>query len=242
MATGIFRSNSFAFPTRRFYIAASSLTVVIAFVGFWPTYFGPLFHRTVAVHPIIHFHAAVYVGWLALFIAQAALAATGRIRQHRALGRIGIGYGVIVILVGLLVTFHRFDTRIDELGLEESLGFLTWPLIDMVIFTPVFALAVVYRGKPEIHKRLMVVATTTLLIAPAGRVMFLGSLLPWPLILTVWYSPVLLGLAYDLLKKRLIHPVYVAGLGVLYISSFRDVLMQSDLWVGFARWLGTSFV
>jgi hypothetical protein len=216
--------------------------LVIAFVGFWPTYYGPLFATTVDVHLVIHFHAAVYVGWLALFIAQAILAGTGRIRQHRSLGRVGIGYGVITILVGLLVTFHRFDARIGELGLEESLNSLTWPLLDMIIFTPFFAMAVAYRRKPEIHKRLMIVATTTLLIAPAGRIVFLGNLIPWPLILAVWYSPVLLGLAYDIFKKRLIHPVYVIGLVVLYISSFRDVLMESDMWVGFVRFLGSGLV
>ncbi len=242
MATNMIRSRAGFLPRRRFYIAASVLALIIAFVGFWPTYFGPLVRLAADAHPVIHFHAAVYVGWLALFITQAVLAATGRIQQHRALGRVGIGYGVIVILVGLLVTFFRFNIRIDTIGLEESLSTITFPLLDMVIFTPFFAAAVVYRGRPEIHKRLMVVATRTLRIAPALRVVFLGERLPWNLMLAVWYSPILLGLAYDFWKKRLIHPVYVVGLLVLYISSFRAELMQVDLWVVFVRRLGTLFV
>ena len=54
------------------------LAIAIAAVGFWPTYFGPLVAGTAEKTPIIHLHAAVYVGWLALFLTQAALAATGR--------------------------------------------------------------------------------------------------------------------------------------------------------------------
>jgi hypothetical protein len=121
-------------------------------------------------------------------------------------------------------------------GLDESLAYPIWPLIDMVIFAPFFGLAVAYRHKPEIHKRLMIVATTTLLIAAAGRMP-----VPVPLSRVVWFSPILLGLAYDLFKSRPVHPVVVIGLVVLFVSSFRDGLMQTDLWLAFARLLGAFF-
>jgi hypothetical protein len=43
------------------------------------------------------------------------------------------------------------------------------PLGDMVLFAGFFIPAVIYRRRPEIHKRLMLLATTALLFAAAGR-------------------------------------------------------------------------
>lgn len=210
---------------------------LIALIGFWPSYFGPLLRLAAERSPVIHFHAAVNVGWLALVITQVVLAATGRLATHRKLGRLGIGYGILVIAVGLGTTLYQFAGQVRANGLDESLAYPTWPLIDMAIFTPFFVLAVSYRNKPEIHKRLMIVATTTLLIAAAGRMP-----LSFNLVRLVWFSPILLGLAYDLFKRRTVHPVYIVGLAVLYISSFRDSLMATTAWPAFTRWLGVLLV
>ena len=219
---------------RGFYVATSSLMALLVLIGFWPSYFGPLLRLAVERSVVIHIHAVVYVGWLALFITQAALAAVGQTQRHRQLGRIGIGYGALVIVVGLVTTLYQFAGRIGAQGLEQSLAYPTWPLIDMAIFTPFFVSAAAFRDRPEIHKRLMIVATTTLLIAAVGRMA-----LPPAIERVVWFSPILLGLAYDLIKRGLVHPVYVIGLIVLFVSSFRDGLMETNVWPAFVRWLGT---
>ena len=57
-------------------------------------------------------HAAVYVGWLAIFVTQTVLAATGRVAAHMQLGRFAIGYGVLLIVVGVLTAFARFALRV----------------------------------------------------------------------------------------------------------------------------------
>ena len=222
---------------RRFYVAAGLLMVVIVVAGFWPGYFRPLLSLSAERSAVIHVHAAVYVGWFALFITQAALAATGRIKQHRQVGRAGIAYGVLVFFVGLATTLYQYAGEIRTNGLEQSLGYPIWPLIDMLIFAPLFGLAVAFRHKPEIHKRLMIVAMTTLLIAPAGRL----PLSLWQIYL-VWFSPILLGLVCDLLKHRVVHPVYLMGLAVLYLSSYRPRLIRTEVWPEFARWLGSFFI
>ncbi len=61
--------------------------------GFWRSYFGPLIGGGVTRPWIIHVHAAVFVGWVVLFVTQASLAAFGRIAFHRRLGRVGSSYG-----------------------------------------------------------------------------------------------------------------------------------------------------
>ena len=227
--------------TRRFYIGVGLLVAVIAFVGFWPTYFGPLLAGTVDKIPLIHFHAAVYVGWLLIFITQTVFAARRRVDLHITLGTIGIGYGVFVVIVGLLVGFGMFAVRVQAGAVDEARDRLVGPLFDMAVFTPLFAAAVYYRRKPELHKRLMIVATTTLLVAAVVRMRFLGNPGNDVLVLLVWSSPILLAMGYDFAKRRILHPVYVLGLVVLVLESpvVRRMVRASDTWRDVSEWLVT---
>ena len=214
---------------------------MIAGVGFWPTYFGPLVAGTVDRVPVIHFHATVYVGWLAIFLTQAALAATGRVAAHMKLGRFAIGYGVLVIAVGLITTFARFAVRVRAGEGVAAQTQLLGPLLDMLVFAPVFAAAVYYRRKPELHKRLMVVATTSLLIAAVTRMPFLGEPRSQLLLHAIWVAPILLAMAHDFWRHRRIHLVYVLGLVVLVLEGplVRAPARVSETWQNMAGWLAT---
>ncbi|MGH6949690.1 MAG: hypothetical protein ACREH4_02365, partial [Vitreimonas sp.] len=66
---------------------------LIALAGFWPSYFGHILPGTLA-HPLyIHLHAVVFGGWLALVIAQAWFAASGRLALHKRIGPLIFLYG-----------------------------------------------------------------------------------------------------------------------------------------------------
>ena len=54
---------------RPFYFGVSLLMGLIAIVGFWPTYFGPLVLGTIRQPLLIHLHATVFAGWLVQVIA-----------------------------------------------------------------------------------------------------------------------------------------------------------------------------
>ena len=220
-----------------FYVGITLLVTAIAFVGFWPTYFGPLFTGTVDKLPVIHVHAAVYVGWLALFIAQAWFAATRRMDLHVRLGNFGIGYGVLVIVMGVTAAIWMFAVRLRAGNFDDAAGRLVAPLMDMVFFAPLFAAAVRLRRKPEPHKRLMIVATTVLLIAAVGRMTFLGR--PWPVLL-VWSSPLLLGAVYDVVRRRAVPWIYLLGVAVIATRLFGTApVRDSAAWHEFATWLAS---
>src|SRR5262245_448039 len=192
----------------KIYIGLSVLIALIAVVGFWPKYFGPLLGGIVDKPTIIHFHAAVFSGWVALFIAQIVFAATGRMRQHRKIGNIGIYYGFALIAVGLFTGFVQSAARVDA---GSNGRFMLAPLTDMIMFSIFFGTAIAYRHKPEIHKRCMLVATTALLVAAVGRMDFIGGAFAREIRLLIWISPLLLALSYDLYARRVVHPVYVVG-------------------------------
>jgi hypothetical protein len=226
---------------RQFYVGLSVLVILIAFTGFWPSYFGPLFAGTVDKPSFIHLHAAVYVGWLALFTAQIAFAATRRMALHVTFGNIGIGYGVLVIIIGLVAAFGMFAVRVQAGEVAQAQARLLPPLLDMVLFTPLFAAAVYHRRRrPELHKRLMVVATTTLLVAAVARMPFLGTPIPVGILLLVWSAPVLLAIAYDAVRRHSVHPIYLLGLIVIALRGVgAPIVRGTDAWRSVSGWLAT---
>jgi len=223
---------------RRLYVSVALLAILIVAIGFWPSYFRPLVAGVVDRPAIIHFHAIVYVGWLALFLTQAALAATGRVALHMKVGRFAIGYGVLVIVAGLIATFGMFALRVRAGAVAEAQSRLFGPVLDMLVFAPFFAAAVYYRRKPELHKRLMIVATTVLLIAAVGRMPFPADLRA-PLVQVVWSLPILLAMAHDFWRHRRVHPIYVGGLIVLVLEGpfVRNAVRNGEAWRDATSWL-----
>jgi hypothetical protein len=242
--TSVVKASALTVPRvvlkRRFYLGTSLLMGVTAIAGFWPTYFGPLVRGTIDQPVLIHVHATVFVGWLVLFLAQATLAATGRISAHLKLGRLGIAYGVVLIVTGLLTGISRSANRV-VIG-ENAERLLYVAFVDMVLFAGFFGAAIAYRRKPQLHRRLMLVAATTLLVAPVFRLSFLPvgpSRVHARLIL--WSVPILLAIAHDLSRRQSIHPVYALGIGGLLVRNYTEFLSRTGVWSAFTKW-ATSLV
>lgn len=246
MATVIARSTTMrSRTTTRIYVPIGLVCLIITLLGFWPVYFGPLLAGIPHPLPIIHLHAAVFVGWLLLVIVQASLAATGRIALHMKVGNFGMAWGLVLLLVGWATAFSVFGDRVQAGDLELARNRLVAPLTDLLVFAPVLAAAWIYRRKPEIHKRLIIVASIILLSAAVHRMAFLGGgpSPPLPQLLTVWLSPILLGMTYDFFKRRVVHPVYLIGIAaVLFLKFGRRWIFRNETWIDFTTWLATFYV
>ncbi|HEV8395767.1 MAG TPA: hypothetical protein VGQ37_15920 [Vicinamibacterales bacterium] len=218
----------------RIYTGLSALMVGIVVVGFWPSYFGPMVRGNIERPAIIQIHGLVFVGWMALLMAQVALAARGRIQLHRKVGRYGVAYGWLVIAMGLVAgpAASVIHVRAGEWTRDRGAGFLLITFGDMVLFGACFAAAVAYRNRPEIHKRLMIAATVALLFAAVGRMDFIGS--P-PLASLVWLSPLFIGMVHDKVTRGRVHPVYIITTVGLFIGGTRTLFEQSEAWLRIAR-------
>jgi hypothetical protein len=223
------------------YIGLSVLIAGIALTGFWSRYFGPLVEGAINKPSLIHFHAAIFSGWVALFAAQIVLVAIGRTGQHRRLGKLGIYYGFTLIAVGLFTGFVQVGARIAAGDAAGGSRFLLTILSDMAVFSIFFGAAVAYRHKPDIHKRCMLVATTGLLVAAILRMDFIGGPFARQIQLLIWISPILLAFAYDFYARRIVHPVYVVGAIGLLILSQRAVVARTEAWQSIAGSL-TSWI
>ncbi|HVY64246.1 MAG TPA: hypothetical protein VHH11_05425 [Gammaproteobacteria bacterium] len=229
---------------RGFYVGLALLIAAIIAAGFSRSFYGT-FVGGVA-HPwIIHVHAGLYVGWLVLLIAQAALAARGRIALHRRLGNFGIAYGVLVFLLGLVVAVAMpvINVRAGLWNSARAETFLAIPLVDMLLYGGLFAAAIACRRRPEIHKRLIVLAAVAIMFAAVNRALVNAGLLAGNAAaftgtvpqLALWYSPVLVAMAHDLVTRRSIHPVYWIGAFAMAISLLRLPYSQTEQWHGVAR-------
>jgi hypothetical protein len=85
----------------------------------------------------------------------------------------------------------------------------------------------------------MLVAATMLLVAAVGRLWFLSgapSDIRLYARLLIWPSPVYCAIAYDLIRKRGVHPIYVAGaIAFVLRLVLADPISESGFWAGFTE-------
>jgi hypothetical protein len=225
------------------YVTVAILSVAIALAGFWPKYFGPLLAGTLQTDTMIHIHAVVFLGWLVIVGVQAWFAASGRIALHMRVGHYAMYWGVLVIVVGVVTAFTVFGDRIAAGNVEEARNRLFVPLTDLMVFVPFFAAAWLFRHKTEMHKRLIIVATTILLIAAVHRIPFLGGRPPpVPQLLAVWLAPIYIGMIHDFIRTRRVSLVYLLGIGaVLFLKFGRMGLYSSQGWQDLSTWFATLY-
>lgn len=222
---------------RPLYVSLSVLMALIALVGFAPGVIKPLLSGTIPHDAIIHIHVAVYSVWLFLFFAQCVYAAIGKISVHRKLGKVLVWYAVLMFLVGVGVTTNRFVSQVHAGNLRAAETVNLAPMVDMLAFPVFFGLAFAYRRKPEIHKRLMVVTATLILYPAMTRISFPRHMRSFVVFMIIWTSPILIAVAHDWIKRRVIHPAYFFGMLGLGVLGLRPMVLGSHLWASFAGWL-----
>jgi hypothetical protein len=257
MATVITGGEEGARPRARaarskLYVGLALMIAAIVFAGFSPSFYGTFIAG--AAHPwIIHVHAAVYVGWLALLITQSMLAARGRIATHKRVGNFGIAYGAVVWVLGLIVAIAMpvINVHSGQWPVERGEQFLAIPLGDMVLFGGFFGAAIAYRRSPEIHKRLIILAAVAIMFAAIGRAFTAAGVLLGdpaaalggrPARLLLWYSPVLVAMAPDLVTRRRIHGVYWIGAAAMLVLFLRVPYSQTEHWHAIARTILAPFL
>jgi hypothetical protein len=208
--------------------------------GFWRSYFAPLLSGTAERPFIVHLHAAVFVGWVLLLVAQAALAATGHVRFHRQIGLAGMAYGAFVFLIGVMVSIGApaLRVRAGDFPIEVGGMVAVLSLADLVLFGVFLAFAFASRAQPHTHKQWVIAATAALGGAAVGRVLKTDSLA----YLLVWLAPVLAMIAIDLVSRRRLCAVPFVSGGLIVGSFFKARVFAAPIWEELGRALLRPFV
>lgn len=226
-------------PRRSIYIPLAALAAAIAIGGFWRSYFGALFSGRSQAEWLVHAHAAFFMGWIGLVAFQAWLAIRGHVALHRKIGRYGMAYGVVLVLSGLTFALVMFARRVAEVGPDNMKGGFLVPLTDMALFSVFLAGAWITRARPGLHRRFILLATTTILIAAVGRPsggtasIAARDVIPF---VAVWLSPVWIAMAYDAVRHRTVHAVYAVGACLLIALRYRQLVRETDTWMATSRW------
>ena len=233
---------------RKFFVGMAIAAMTTVILGFAPSYYlRPFFHVakyptglpvSASLAPLVHAHAIVFSVWILLFFVQSTLIATGRADVHRRLGVAGAVLAASMIVLGLLTAVRGARDGWNPGGpYRDSLAFMIVGVVDILIFSSFVAAGLYFRRRPELHKRLMLLATVGGLMWPAiTRMPFVAGrpVLMFGLLATLVLAPV----GRDLLRRSRVHPVSVWG-GLIVLAAFpiRVAIGRSDSWHAFAAWL-----
>jgi len=195
-----------------FYFFMSLAFAVLVVWGFSHTINDVLFHPAVPRPFLLWIHGAAFSGWVVFFIAQSSLVRIHKVSWHRFMGWFGAGLATVMVALGITIAIimARFDTAV--LHQTDAYAFVAVPFYDMIAFGASVALAICWRKKPELHRRLLFIATCSLMDAAIGRFPFFynNNLFFAGLDLLI-----VLGATRDLLVDRRVHKVYLYALPAL---------------------------
>jgi hypothetical protein len=201
----------------RFYFYALLGAATVLFAGFAHTYFLKVFFATPSLYPLLHAHGLVMTAWFLLFGAQTWLVEARRTDLHRRLGVVGAILSIMIVVFGAaVVTINAREGRVPDAGAAPVIVFLSYA--NIFIFGAFVASAVFLRRRPEVHKRLMLLATLNLLSAAFSRIPLdfiqSGGVFAVFGLLDLF---VVLCVAYDTWRHRRLHPAFALGALVTFV-------------------------
>ena len=224
---------------RKFYLAMAASLLLVVVVGFCKTFFlRPFFPEVEAPRePLIFVHGAVFVAWCVLLVVQALLISSRRIAVHQTLGRIGALIAALMVVMGIVASFIGAMRPGGYFGLSPPLVVLGLELAYLPMFAALVGVAIAFRRTPQVHKRLLLIATISIMPVALAR---------FPVIYT-WSKPtqfwladlwIVALLAWDLVSRGRIHAAtLVGGASLILWQRLTLHFIGNEHWVACARWL-----
>jgi hypothetical protein len=204
---------------RLFHAGMAWLLVVVAVVGFAPRSFA-IINGMMPMPPlVVHLHAAVMASWVSLLAVQASLSLSGRMDLHRRVGLASLVVGPLVLIMLIAITIARQNAAYGTPAGPIVNNILFVQIRSIVLFPTFFIWALsTRRTDPQMHKRMMLLATLSLLDAGIARMSWLPynqfprEYLTIHLYLLLLVVPPLL---HDLIRLHRIHRAWLWGLGLM---------------------------
>jgi uncharacterized membrane protein YhaH (DUF805 family) len=232
--------------TRRFYVGMAGTCALIAFGGFAPTYWLQLAPATFVGSPLLHLHGLLFSAWPVLLVVQTMFAASGRIDRHRSWGLLGISLATAMVCVGFAVANEVLAARLAAGYGDRARAFHIASVSLITLFALFVLAAIVFVKRPEIHKRLILLATFSMIPPAIARVFFAFAVgmgpglrpgLGPPRTVESVIAPaliadalILVGIVYDMRTRGRPHPVYLIGGAVMLAVQILRVPLSTTAW------------
>jgi hypothetical protein len=228
---------------RLFYGGMAAALALTVFAGFARTYYlrllddGP--KATLTGGPfttLVHLHGALFTSWVLLFIVQTALVSSRKVAVHRKLGVAGAVLAAAMVVAGTSLAIAAAARGSAPPGMDPK-AFLILPLFDMILFSIFVTAALANRRDKETHKRLMLLAYVSIIVAAVGRLPGVLALGPAGFFGLSFLFVVAAGI-YDLVSRRRMHKVYLWGGALILVSvPARLAISSTAAWRSFAELL-----
>ena len=224
---------------RAFYLGATLVFLALVTWVFARTYYLKLWFGTPALPVLLHVHGAVMTGWVVLLAAQSGLVAAHRVQWHRPLGVFGACWAALVVVMGSATTVHAAARAVHAQSKAAPMlvTIMGLEVLQMLFFATFVALAIVWRRRTDIHKRLMVMTIACMLPSVLSRlpVSFMSN----GVILLGLDAFVVACIAIDAARNGRIHPAF-AWAGGAFVAAFQIAFFafQTPAFIGF----GTTLV
>lgn len=166
-----------------------------------------------AAAPIVHVHAFVFFGWVALFVAQNVLIAGGNAALHRRLGKLAALWPLLMIGVGLAVMLESLHRNGGPFVFGAAEFLVSNPL-SLITFAALVYAALAMRRRSDWHRRLMICAVVQISGPGFGRLLPAPLLMPyaWQVVQLVGLVFIFAGMLRDRRQLGRVHPAWFVGL------------------------------
>jgi hypothetical protein len=208
------------------------MAFAVVFVGFARTFFLRFVFSSRSMPLYLYLHGLLFSGWFVIFFIQTRLIAWHRVDLHRRLGVIvPLAVGVAIHAGKRVYTSQTKPFSMEAPPLALDLG-------ACLAFTVFIGLAFYLRRRSEVHKRLMLLGSCSILLPAIARIPSLfgfGGL--WGLVGFTETVP-LTFILYDTIRFRRLHPAFAWG-GLAIVLSWPTFLIfgSTEHWLRFTEWL-----
>jgi hypothetical protein len=218
-----------------FFSAMAILILGTVFLGFARSYYFAGVFRAGLPNLLVHVHAAVFSAWILLLVAQTWLISSRRLDLHRRVGLFGAGLAASMTILGFLVATDALARGFVPPGSKlDPRSFYAIPFFSTTAFCVLIIWALRARSDGSAHKRLILIATISLMGAAVNR---------WPI--PVFHNGIVtsatldlfvfLVAGFDLWSGRRIHRATVrGGLFLIILQHLMFPIGLTPLWHRFA--------
>ena len=214
MATLAQRSLAPSVSDERFFLRSAIIMAAIIAAGFSVQL---AMGRSTFASPVrVHIHAILFMGWVAIYLAQNVLVASGRLDLHRRLGWVAAVWMIPMVVSGFLVTAIMVRNG-NVPFFFQPLQFLVFDPMTVTGFAGLTVAAIMLRRRTDWHRRLHFCGMTLLLAPAFGRLLPLPLLQPWAWEATFAATMLfpLAGILSDQRRSGRVHPAWKWGIGAM---------------------------
>ena len=220
----------------RFFFTMACVTAASIVAGF--AFNLAMGRSTFAVPWLVHFHAWVMMGWVALYLAQNTLIFSGNVALHRRLGWLSVAWLPAILVMGVLITRWSLQNRGGPPFFDQNQFLISNPL-QLLVVVALAATAVTVRRNTAWHRRLMFFAFAMLTGPGIGRLLPSPFLIPYAWYVEAVLPPILfagIGMLADKRRYGRVHPAWLVGIAtVIGVQILADLIAYSDAGIAFTR-------